>query len=282
MVLPDWNAMSAEFREYAKSIGLSITGHGLLVLAVMIGVVVVPKQDPQPVQLAIEATMIDMRDIRRAEEQERRRRLQIERQQAAAEAKRRAEKERLLARERRKEEQRRREEAARAAERRRLEQERADREAKARKEEQRRREEAEKQRLERQRQQELARQKAEEEKRRKAIEAQMRQQLEEEERRLAAVESGLLARYLAIIRQKVARNWIPPSSAQPGVECEVHVTQIPGGDVVNVRVGRCNGDAAMVRSIEAAVFRASPLPLPEDPALFDRNLRFTFRPTEQE
>jgi colicin import membrane protein len=60
----------------------------------------------------------------------------------------------------------------------------------------------------------------------------------------------------------------------------VLVTQIPGGDVVNVRVTECNGDAAVVRSIEAAVMRSSPLPGPPNPALFERNLRFEFRPRD--
>jgi colicin import membrane protein len=63
-----------------------------------------------------------------------------------------------------------------------------------------------------------------------------------------------------------------------GLECVVNVTQIPSGDVIDVRVGQCNGDDAVIRSIEAAVRRASPLPKPPLPALFDRNLIVTFRP----
>ena len=58
--------------------------------------------------------------------------------------------------------------------------------------------------------------------------------------------------------------WVRPASAVPGIECVVHVTQIPGGDVVNARVGRCNGDASVVRSIVAAVEKSSPLPPPTD------------------
>ncbi len=60
----------------------------------------------------------------------------------------------------------------------------------------------------------------------------------------------------------------------------VHVTQIPGGEVVGVRLGECNGDDVVVRSIEAAVYQSSPRPLPPDPELFERNLRFTFKPEE--
>ena len=34
----------------------------------------------------------------------------------------------------------------------------------------------------------------------------------------------------------------------------------------------CNGDAAVQRSVEAAIRRSSPLPEPSNPDLFDRNL----------
>ena len=96
----------------------------------------------------------------------------------------------------------------------------------------------------------------------------------------AAEPAGLLAQYIAVIRQKVERNWVRPSSADAGLECVVHVTQIPGGEVVGVRLGQCNGDDVVVRSIEAAVYRSSPLPLPPELELFERNLRFTFKPEE--
>jgi colicin import membrane protein len=67
-------------------------------------------------------------------------------------------------------------------------------------------------------------------------------------------------------------------SAQPGLNCEVRVTQVPGGTVTGVQVGRCNGDESVRQSIEAAVYKASPLPPPSDPALFERDLVVTFKP----
>ena len=139
---------------------------------------------------------------------------------------------------------------------------------------------------------EAKRQKEEAERKRKADEAALavalaaeeeadfQASLREEEQRLAALNSGLLDQYRTLISQKVERNWLRPPSARPGIECEVHVRQIPGGDVVGVRVGRCNGDEAVVRSIEAAVQRASPLPDPPDRSLFESNLIFEFRPAE--
>jgi len=130
-----------------------------------------------------------------------------------------------------------------------------------------------------------AERKAREEAQRKAEEAaaaakqaELMAAMEQEERLLAARNSGELAQYIALIRQRVERNWVQPAGAQAQIECEVNVSQIPGGEVVSVRVGRCNADPAVIRSIEAAVYKSSPLPLPENPALFERNLKFVFRP----
>jgi colicin import membrane protein len=50
--------------------------------------------------------------------------------------------------------------------------------------------------------------------------------------------------------------------------------------VTGARVTQCNGDAAARQSIENAVYRASPLPEPPDPALFERNFVFRFKPNE--
>jgi colicin import membrane protein len=58
----------------------------------------------------------------------------------------------------------------------------------------------------------------------------------------------------------------------------LNVTQIPGGEVIQVSIGACNGDQAVRESIEAAVYRASPLPAPPDPSLFDRSLKILFKP----
>jgi colicin import membrane protein len=76
----------------------------------------------------------------------------------------------------------------------------------------------------------------------------------------------------------VERAWVRPPSARVGLACEVRVTQVPGGTVTGVRIGQCNGDEAVRQSIEAAVHRASPLPQPADPALFERELIFNFAP----
>ncbi len=112
-------------------------------------------------------------------------------------------------------------------------------------------------------------------------EADLRKSLEAEERADAMRASGEADRWKAQIRARIERAWIRPPSARAGVSCDVAVTQVPGGEVVSVRVEQCTGgDEALRSSVESAVYRASPLPPPPDPSLFERHLQLTFRPND--
>jgi colicin import membrane protein len=127
--------------------------------------------------------------------------------------------------------------------------------------------------------QQLAQQKKVEQERAQR-EADLRAQMQAEEHLDAARSNGALAQYQALIRAKIERAWIRPPSARTGISCQVHITQIPGGTVTGVQVGSCNGDEAVKQSISDAAYRASPLPAPPDPALFDRDLVVTFAPND--
>ena len=274
--------MASFARDYSSGLALSVLGHFALLAVVSMRLISLPAPEVPRVPLAIEATVIDMSAIRQRDEElkrqaaeaERQRQAELQRQRdaAAAEQRRRDEAER----------QQQREEQARVEAQRKAE---AEAEAK-RKEAERRKAEEEKRKVEearvaeQKRKEEAERRRQEEERQRREAEmqAQLQQELAAEEARLAAIASGAQARYIALIRDKVERNWLRPASATAGIECVVHVTQIPGGEVVSARVGQCNGDASVERSIIAAVERASPLPW--DPKLGERNLRFTFKPEE--
>jgi colicin import membrane protein len=121
--------------------------------------------------------------------------------------------------------------------------------------------------------------KAADEKARLAREAELRRSLEAEERGNALRSGPEAARWINQIAARIARAWIRPPSARPGVTCMVQVKQVQGGDVTSVRVISCNVDDQALRdSVEAAVYRASPLPPPPDPALFQSTLDITFAP----
>jgi colicin import membrane protein len=121
---------------------------------------------------------------------------------------------------------------------------------------------------------------AADERARKEREEELHRQLAEEEHVDAVEASPLRDRYVASLRNRIQSAWIKPASARVGVDCLVEVTQVPGGEVTSARVTQCNGDAAVRQSIENAVYRASPLPDPPDPALFQRNFAFRFKPDE--
>ncbi len=116
------------------------------------------------------------------------------------------------------------------------------------------------------------------EQRRESEAVERKKQIDEEER---AFRAGQLAterdKYVATIAAIVTQNWLRPPTAKAGLNCTVHVVQIPGGEVISSNiVGRCNGDEATRRSIIAAVERTGILPYRGFEDVFDREINFNF------
>ena len=111
-------------------------------------------------------------------------------------------------------------------------------------------------------------------------EAELQRSLAAEEAAAAIARSGVMDEYRSLLVQTIERSWIRPPTARAGLECTLYVTQAPGGTVIDVKLGPCNGDQAVRESITNAVFRASPLPAPRDPRAFERRLEIVFKPTE--
>jgi colicin import membrane protein len=108
----------------------------------------------------------------------------------------------------------------------------------------------------------------------------LRRSLAAEEQTSRARAGPALASWQSQIAAKIEHAWRRPPTARPGIKCVLHVTQVPGGEVTQVNIGECNGDQAVRESIETAVYRASPLPAPPDPSLFDRQLTINFNPED--
>ena len=165
-------------------------------------------------------------------------------------------------------------------------QEEADRKRKEREEAQRKkdeeaRQERARQDAERKRQEDIKRQRDENERLRRELEADQRaEEIEDEERRLAANDSPAMAAYRYAISNKIHRNWAVPASARDDLVCIVNVRQIAGGEIVGVNIISCNGDEAVKRSVEAAIRKSSPLPVPSDPDLFRPLLELNLRPQQ--
>lgn len=99
---------------------------------------------------------------------------------------------------------------------------------------------------------------------------QLQDEIASEERSQDARLASMLQKWVALIQLKITNSWVKPPSAPDNLHCLVTVTQVPGGTVTNAQVTTCNGDDAVVQSIITAAYKASPLPAPPDPSLFDQ------------
>ena len=123
-----------------------------------------------------------------------------------------------------------------------------------------------------------------------AVEAQQRiddererqRQLAEENKRLqnarSKKEGKVVNRYLGLIKKQVTNSWREPATMKSTDACVVYVRMMPTGDVLKVEAKKCTGDNIFKRSVEDAVRKAAPLPLPPNKSLFKhfREINFKF------
>lgn len=84
------------------------------------------------------------------------------------------------------------------------------------------------------------------------------------------------------ISSHIRRFIIMPPDVAGNPQAEFEVSLIPTGEVLNVKLSRSSGNPAYDNAVERAIRKASPLPLPTDPALVGRfrELKLKFRPNE--
>ena len=149
-------------------------------------------------------------------------------------------------------------------------------------EEKKKREEEELKLTDAKKQREELKRKEEEQKRIVAEEA-LKQQLAEEQRRREEVQArqdqNIINRYHRLIASAIEREF-NITGLQAGLSCEFRIRMIPGGEVVEARIIKSSGDTVFDRRAEVALKKASPLPVADDPRIFNkmREIRFTFVP----
>lgn len=98
--------------------------------------------------------------------------------------------------------------------------------------------------------------------------------------REATARAKATADYLSRIRGKIRGNIVVPPGVPGNPEAVFAVTQLPGGEIISVRLKRSSGNAALDAAIERAIRKSSPLPKPEQADVFNRDLELKFRPLE--
>jgi colicin import membrane protein len=96
--------------------------------------------------------------------------------------------------------------------------------------------------------------------------------------RAASAREAKLAQWAEQLTRHVKRNWNRPPSSTEDFECRVRMQLLPDGTVTNAKIEKSCGSAQLDRSVEDAVYRASPLPKPSDPSVFERDLTIRFVP----
>ncbi|MFO1433069.1 MAG: cell envelope integrity protein TolA [Candidatus Competibacteraceae bacterium] len=86
-----------------------------------------------------------------------------------------------------------------------------------------------------------------------------------------------VGKYAALFRSKVERSWSIPPGSTSGSICLLKIELQPDGKIQNVNVTQSSGDAAFDRSAVAAVRRAAPFSLPDNPDAAARFKSFTFK-----
>ncbi|PTU31950.1 cell envelope integrity protein TolA [Stenotrophobium rhamnosiphilum] len=100
----------------------------------------------------------------------------------------------------------------------------------------------------------------------------------EQNARDAAAKAGRQATWMDKIAAKVRPNVKSSSPPPRGTSCGVFVKILPDGTVQDARITRpcTGGDPTLDDAVIRAIYKSDPLPPPENPGDFDRNLKFTF------
>jgi colicin import membrane protein len=114
---------------------------------------------------------------------------------------------------------------------------------------------------------------------------QLSDKVAEESQRLAAAKAGAASKsalndYINKIKVKVRGNIILPPAVSGNPEAVFLVDQAIDGTVLEVTLKKTSGNSALDAAIEKAIRKSSPLPKPDDPSVFNRNLELKFRPLE--
>jgi len=100
-------------------------------------------------------------------------------------------------------------------------------------------------------------------------------------RKASAARASALGEYIGRIQAKVRGNWILPQDLQGNPEAIFLVIQLPTGEVLSTKLLKSSGNPAYDTAVERAILKSSPLPLPSDRSLFERELKLTFRPRDK-
>jgi colicin import membrane protein len=100
-------------------------------------------------------------------------------------------------------------------------------------------------------------------------------------RQQADARAKALAAWQEKIRAKIRGNIILPRDLAGNPEAVFDVALLPTGEVLSVKPRKSSGHPGYDEAVHRAILKSSPLPKPENPSLFDRQLELHFRPQDK-
>lgn len=97
----------------------------------------------------------------------------------------------------------------------------------------------------------------------------------------SAANQRALASWMDRVGGKIRGNTVRPANLQGNPVAVFSVSLLPSGEVLSVKLKRSSGVRAWDEASERAILKSSPLPKPDDGAVFNRDLELLLCPDEQ-
>jgi colicin import membrane protein len=114
-----------------------------------------------------------------------------------------------------------------------------------------------------------------------ALKAQAQRERQAQEKTATdAARAKVDADYIRRIQAKIRGNVVVPPDLPGNPEAIFDVVQLPSGEIIDVQLGKSSGVRAYDEAVQRAILKSSPLPRPDSPDMFRRNLTLKFRPLD--
>jgi colicin import membrane protein len=114
-----------------------------------------------------------------------------------------------------------------------------------------------------------------------ALKAQAQRERQAQEKTAAdAARAKADADYIRRIQAKIRGNVVVPPDMPGNPEAIFDVGQLPSGEIIDVQLGKSSGVRAYDEAVQRAILKSSPLPRPDLPDMFRRNITLKFRPLD--
>lgn len=110
------------------------------------------------------------------------------------------------------------------------------------------------------------------------------QKINDEQQHLASINQQMLQseleKYKSLILNAIGRQWNMPANVNKNLSAQFQINLDANGNVLSIQLLKSSSDAVLDRSVQLAIQKASPLPIPSSPDLLSsfKELRLTVRP----